>query len=93
MSPRLLYMEDDAAQARLVQKCLERTGYTVDVAGDGRAGLAQCAAHDYEALIVDQTMPGLSGLEVILRHRAPPGHCRRQSWLPGRATNRSPSRP
>ena len=65
MSPRLLYMEDDAAQARLVQKCLERTGYTVDVAGDGRAGLAQCAAHDYEALIVDQTMPGLSGLEVI----------------------------
>ena len=44
VSVRLLYMEDDAAQARLVQKCLERAGYAVDVAGDGRAGLAQYAA-------------------------------------------------
>ena len=34
-------MEDDAAQARLVQKCLERAGYAVDVAGDGKAGLAR----------------------------------------------------
>ncbi len=65
MSMRLLYMEDDAAQARLVQKCLERAGYTVEVAGDGRAGLAQFAANQYDALIIDQTMPGLSGLEVI----------------------------
>ena len=27
MTERLLCMEDDAAQARLVQKCLERAGY------------------------------------------------------------------
>ncbi len=58
-------MEDDAAQARLVQKCLERAGYAVDVAGDGTAGLARCEANPYAAVIVDQTMPGLSGLEVI----------------------------
>jgi len=58
-------MEDDAAQARLVQKCLERAGYAVDVAGDGAAGLAQYAANHYDAVIVDQTMPGLSGLDVI----------------------------
>ncbi len=65
MTERLLYMEDDAAQARLVQKCLERAGYAVDVVSDGRAGLAQFAAKGYDAVIVDQTMPGLSGLEVI----------------------------
>ena len=40
MSERVLYMEDDAAQARLVQKCLERVGYAVDLAGDGTEGLA-----------------------------------------------------
>ena len=65
VSERVLYMEDDAAQARLVQKCLERAGYAVDVAGDGAAGLAACEATPYDAVIVDQTMPGLSGLEVI----------------------------
>ena len=65
MSDRVLYMEDDAAQARLVQKCLERCGYVVDLAGDGAAGLAACEANRYDAVIVDQTMPGLSGLEVI----------------------------
>ena len=38
MSDRVLYMEDDDAQARLVQKCLERAGYSVDLVGDGAAG-------------------------------------------------------
>ena len=69
-------MEDDAAQARLVQKCLERSGYLVDLAGDGAAGLAACEANRYDAVIVDQTMPGLSGLDVIRtmtdRGKSPP---------------------
>ena len=85
-------MEDDAAQARLVQKCLERAGYAVDLAGDGAAGLARCAANAYDAVIVDQTMPGLSGLEVI-RAMRPRTACRRPSWSPAPATSRSPSRP
>ena len=59
MSGRVLYMEDDPAQARLVQKCLERAGFAVDLASDGAQGLAQCAACSYDAIIVDQTMPGL----------------------------------
>jgi signal transduction histidine kinase len=62
---RVLYMEDDPAQGRLVQKCLERAGYAVDVVRDGDEGLARSAAQTYAAVIVDQTMPGLSGLEVI----------------------------
>jgi signal transduction histidine kinase len=60
-------MEDDEIQARLVRKCLERAGYVVDVVQDGVAGLAACEAEDYDAVIVDQTMPGLSGLDVIHR--------------------------
>ncbi len=65
MIGKVLYMEDDAAQARLVQKCLERAGYAVDLASDGIAGLAQGAAQPYDALIIDQTMPGLNGLDVV----------------------------
>ena len=73
MTERILYIEDDAAQARLVKKCLERAGYTVDLAEDGAAGLDRYEAGRYDAVIVDQTMPGLSGLDVIraMRDRRP----------------------
>ena len=62
---RVLYIEDNVAQARLVQKLLQRADYDVDVVPDGETGLERYAAADYDAVIVDQTMPGLSGLETI----------------------------
>ncbi|MCP4654472.1 MAG: response regulator [bacterium] len=62
---RVLYMEDDPGLARLLQKKLERSGYAVDVARDGDEGLAMFAAGSYDVVTVDQTMPGLDGLEVI----------------------------
>lgn len=65
MSEKILYMEDDEAQVRLARKCLERAGYEVDAALDGNAGLDACESKQYDVIIVDQTMPGLSGLEVI----------------------------
>jgi len=63
--PRILYMEDDAAQARLAQKCLEREGFSVDVVFDGLAGLTRFGEKPYDAVVVDQTMPLRSGLEVL----------------------------
>jgi signal transduction histidine kinase len=65
VTEKVLYMEDDAAQARLVQWRLERAGYVVETAANGSEGLAKSALDSYDAVIVDQTMPGLSGLDVI----------------------------
>jgi len=62
---RLLLMEDDRAQARLVQRSLERTGYTVTVVHDGDSGIAQYEAEAYDLLIVDHQMPGQDGLQVL----------------------------
>jgi diguanylate cyclase (GGDEF)-like protein len=64
---RLLYIEDDPGQAKLVQRVLEREGYRVDLARDGGEGLALFARAKHDALIVDQNLPRLSGLDVI-RH-------------------------
>lgn len=64
---RLLYIEDDPGQAKLVQRTLERWGYRVDLARDGGEGLALFAGAKHDALIVDQNLPRLSGLDVI-RH-------------------------
>jgi signal transduction histidine kinase len=58
-------MEDDAAQARIVSKFLERSGFVVDWMADGTAGLARYNADLHDAVVVDQTMPGRSGLDVI----------------------------
>lgn len=62
---RILVMDDDAGQARLAQRTLERAGYTVEVAGDGETGLALHAARAYDLLMVDHQMPGTGGLDVL----------------------------
>lgn len=62
---RILIMEDDAGQARLAQRTLERAGYAVAVAGDGATGLALYATGAYDVLLVDHQMPGTGGLEVL----------------------------
>lgn len=69
---RLLVMDDDVAQARLVQRTLTRAGYLVDLAHDGDAGLACCATASYDVLLVDHYMPGKDGL-AVLRHLAAQG--------------------
>ena len=62
---QLLFMEDDRALARLLQKRLQRTGHTVDLAEDGRVGLEMMRDKRYDLIIVDQRMPIYNGLEVI----------------------------
>lgn len=64
---RLLLMDDDVAQARLVQRALTRAGYQVDLAHDGDAGLACCRDTRYDVLLVDHRMPGKDGLDVLRR--------------------------
>lgn len=62
---RILYMDDDQGLARLFQKNLEREGYVVDIAPDGKAGLALYESGSYDIIAVDQAMPGMTGLEVL----------------------------
>jgi PAS domain S-box-containing protein len=72
----ILVIDDDAGQARLAQRTLERAGYAVDVAGDGDTGLALATTRAYDVLMVDHQMPGLGGLDVLrtlaLRGALPP---------------------
>ncbi len=62
---RILYMEDDQGLAILLQKKMEKSGYLVDIARDGREGLTKFESGTYDLVFVDQAMPVYDGLDVI----------------------------
>lgn len=64
-SPRILYIEDDAALARLLQKNLQRNGYNVDIAVDGEEGLVMAQTGLYDLVLADHNLPSRGGLEII----------------------------
>ena len=64
-SPTLLYIDDDEALARLVDRGLTRLGLKVVHAASGQEGLARIAKGDIDVVALDQYMPGLDGLETL----------------------------
>ena len=64
-TPTLLYIDDDEALARLVDRGLTRQGFEVVHAADGQAGLERLAQGGIDAIALDQYMPGLDGLETL----------------------------
>jgi DNA-binding response OmpR family regulator len=72
----VLVVEDEARLATALQRGLQAEGFAVDVAFDGPTGL-ECARHgEYDAMILDVMLPGLSGYRVVRALRA------EQHWLP-----------
>jgi len=66
---RILVVEDEANIANLVRAYLEREGFTVRVATDGRAALQQAGATRPDLVVLDLMLPGMDGLEVCRRLR------------------------
>jgi two-component sensor histidine kinase len=63
----LLYIDDDEALARLVNRGLTRLGFNVVHAGSGEAGLVRLQEGGIDVIALDQYMPGLDGLETLER--------------------------
>ena len=68
----LLYIDDDEALARLVDRGLTRAGFKVIHAAGGDQGLARLAQGGIDVVALDQYMPGLDGLETLERIMAIP---------------------
>ncbi len=71
-TPRILYVDDDAAISRLVQKHLQRTGCQVTLAADGTSGIALAKSGAFDVVALDHYMPGQDGLEVLAALRQLP---------------------
>ncbi|GAB3725810.1 ATP-binding protein [Luteimonas pelagia] len=66
-SMQILIADDHAANRMVLQKLLQKAGHRVVQVEDGEAVLSALEVGDYDAVVIDLHMPGLSGLD-LLRH-------------------------
>jgi CheY-like chemotaxis protein len=61
----VLVVDDDPAITRLCRLVLERAGYHVETASDGRDALDLLEANDYAAVLLDLQMPYMHGATLL----------------------------
>ncbi len=69
---RILLVEDSPVQARLMAKILAggRAGHRITVASSAEEGLTLLSRQPYDLILLDYTLPGMSGMEALTRIRA-----------------------
>jgi two-component system OmpR family response regulator len=73
---RVLVVEDEIKMAGLLRRGLVEEGLAVDVAATGEDALKSAAVTDYDAIVLDVMLPGISGIETCRRLR------QRGTWAP-----------
>jgi CheY-like chemotaxis protein/two-component sensor histidine kinase len=71
-SQGVLVVEDDAATRAVLQRTLEKDGWVVETAENGRVGLARLAARPPELILLDLMMPELDGFGFLEAVRQDP---------------------
>ena len=66
---KILIVEDEANIARFLELELKHEGYEVEKAPDGRLGLKKALEGNFDLILLDIMLPGLSGIEVCRRVR------------------------
>ena len=72
MAKRILVVEDDADNRRIVVKVLTVEGYEVLEATDGRSALATARKEHPDLIIMDLAMPGLDGWQAATQLKSDP---------------------
>jgi CheY-like chemotaxis protein len=64
---KVLLVEDDVNECALYERELQRAGHTVVTAHDGAEALAMCEGKRPDIVVMDVSMPGMDGIEVMNR--------------------------
>jgi two-component system copper resistance phosphate regulon response regulator CusR len=66
---RLLVVEDEEGIAAFLKQGLEEESFAVDVINEGKQGLQMALSGEYDLLLLDWMVPGLSGIEICRQFR------------------------
>ncbi|MCB0669667.1 MAG: response regulator transcription factor [Saprospiraceae bacterium] len=66
---RILIVEDEAGIASFLKQGLEEEAFAVDLADNGMDGLQLAFSGDYDLLLLDWMLPGISGIEICRQFR------------------------
>ncbi|MBC3934257.1 response regulator transcription factor [Undibacterium rugosum] len=66
---RILLVEDDPQLGRATQLGLDQLGYTVDWLQRGDSVVTTVLQHDYEAILLDLSLPGMDGMQILRQLR------------------------
>ncbi|UWZ83628.1 response regulator transcription factor [Occallatibacter riparius] len=66
---RVLLVDDDVQLGKLLAERLATEGYTIDTVHDGVRGLERALSKEYELVVLDLMLPGMSGLDVLRQLR------------------------
>ena len=66
---RILVIEDEPGIANFIKQGLEEESFAVDIASDGTTGLETALTNEYDLLLLDWMLPGISGIEVCRQFR------------------------
>lgn len=64
---KILIIEDESNISDFVKMELEYEGYEAEISEDGKEGLIKALREDYNLIVLDLMLPGISGLEVCRR--------------------------
>lgn len=64
MNSKILIIDDETNIRTMIRLALEHVGYEVDTAADGDEGLRKISQAHYDLALIDQRMPGMSGMDV-----------------------------
>ena len=70
---RILVVDDQDIIRELIQQQLAEDGHRVEIAGSGEEALAKMGDHEFDLIVTDQSMPGMTGdeLAVAAKDRRP----------------------
>jgi len=66
---RVLVVEDEIRMASMLQRGLSEDGYAVDLVADGVEAVWRAGEIDYDAVVLDLTLPSIDGFEVCRQLR------------------------